>query len=992
VNENITISYSTKIENVLKGNYYIVFEPTLEEPPEEEFTRCQFCVYDYLGEKINVNWSPDKFTGRKTKFKFTVGNCYKNCGTCLNEGTGINDQKCETCIEGYYFEENTKNCYKSANDKHYFNKNKNVFSQCYKDCYNCSDINTNENRHNCLSCKKNYLLYNNTNCLSCKYNNLYTNYEQTSCLQVIPLGYYLNNTIYNTIDKCHENCLSCNKGPDYVNNNMNCIYCDNQNGFYLLENTNNCYKLPYEGYFLDEDYKIKKCYYACKTCSAGPIMNSNGEIENMNCDTCNNELGYYKIDSNSKNCEFKERIGEYYNSNDNKYYPCYRACLTCFNKEDSSLKMNCLTCNENNGFFLYTKSGNNCLNCKINGHYINYNENECLDEIPEGYYLKKDGENIIDICYSKCKTCSKKGSSDKDMKCDSCPESYFLENNNCVQDMTCSNSFFYYKINIKESIYLKEKNCLNTKNNCPEILPFYYTSTKECIDMCPIDFIFSQGCKIANSEKGINQLLSILEEEYAKGKMQNFNKILKFSENFQNFLINFHIIPFLFKSKINDDDKFRRRLSDENEKIQNIDNDDNFILDENNFLDEVEINLDECLDILKNNSIIDNNTNLTMIKIDLKNINMSEHKYYFELYNDNNRLKKIDLSLCNNKNIPIKVNIDKELTKLLRKKKTNYTNIYDQCYVYIKEGADVLIEDRIIDSTSNYKYDIKDIISDQNFASEIGNSCCPLKCSLIEVDYNSKFVYCSCPYNNDDNGNIKIEIPNRRIEVNNNKRFLNTKNLKRNVKSVTYSNSESNLYVLKCINNISKYFGQNYILIIFTLLYIAYIAMALIYFVKYRKEFMKNIDSAKKLQRKLSLSGTFKLAGPPKFENKSRKNHITLTSLNSDIKTSHNNIIKYNIRNNINKNKCITLTHDNYYYDNNNIKCIDLDLLDYNLAIDNDKRTNIEIFLSISQKRQIPLYYRTLALNKIFVNLFDNISKIYSVFLFCSFCLLLYLI
>jgi hypothetical protein len=225
---------------------------------------------------------------------------------------------------------------------------------------------------------------------------------------------------------------------------------------------------------------------------------------------------------------------------------------------------------------------------------------------------------------------------------------------------------------------------------------------------------------------------------------------------------------------------------------------------------------------------------------------MSKHKYYFELFNDNNRLQKIDLSLCNTKNIAIKVNIEKELTKLLRKKKTNYTNIYDQCYVYIKEGADVLIEDRIIDSTSNYKYDIKDIISDQNFASEIGNSCCPLKCSLIEVDYNSKFVYCSCPYNNDDNGNIKIEIPNRRIEVNNNKRFLNTKNLKRNVKSVTYSNSESNLYVLKCINNISKYFGQNYILIIFTLLYIAYIAMALIYFVKYRKEFMKNIDSAKK--------------------------------------------------------------------------------------------------------------------------------------------------
>ena len=98
LNQNISISYSSNIEDVLKGNYFISFEPTLEEPGENEFNLCQFCNYDYLGEKITVDWSPDKFTGRKTIFKFTVGNCYKNCGTCINEGKTINDQKCETCI------------------------------------------------------------------------------------------------------------------------------------------------------------------------------------------------------------------------------------------------------------------------------------------------------------------------------------------------------------------------------------------------------------------------------------------------------------------------------------------------------------------------------------------------------------------------------------------------------------------------------------------------------------------------------------------------------------------------------------------------------------------------------------------------------------------------------------------------------------------------------------------------------------------------------
>ena len=36
----------------------------------------------------------------------------------------------------------------------------------------------------------------------------------------------------------------------------------------------------------------------------------NGEIENMNCDTCNNDLGFFQINPGDKNCVFKEKIGE----------------------------------------------------------------------------------------------------------------------------------------------------------------------------------------------------------------------------------------------------------------------------------------------------------------------------------------------------------------------------------------------------------------------------------------------------------------------------------------------------------------------------------------------------------------------------------------------------------------------------------------------------------------------------------------------------------
>ena len=101
---------------------------------------------------------------------------------------------------------------------------------------------------------------------------------------------------------------------------MNCLSC--KEGYYLVGNTNNCEKYPLDGYYLDdENYNLQKCYYACKTCSSGPIYNSRNEIQNMNCDTCNEELGFYKI-QNSNTCENKTKLGSYYNSQKGNYEEC----------------------------------------------------------------------------------------------------------------------------------------------------------------------------------------------------------------------------------------------------------------------------------------------------------------------------------------------------------------------------------------------------------------------------------------------------------------------------------------------------------------------------------------------------------------------------------------------------------------------------------------------------------------------------------------------
>ena len=62
--------------------------------------------------------------------------------------------------------------------------------------------------------------------------------------------------------------------------------------------------------------------------------------------------------------------------------------------------MNCLTCEKD--FKFYNRS-NNCLNCP---KYVNFYENECINEIPEGYYLEDKELGSLGKCYYLCKTCT----------------------------------------------------------------------------------------------------------------------------------------------------------------------------------------------------------------------------------------------------------------------------------------------------------------------------------------------------------------------------------------------------------------------------------------------------------------------------------------------------------------------------------------------------------------------------------------------------------
>ena len=126
----------------------------------------------------------------------------------------------------------------------------------------------------------------------------YYNYERTECLDEIPLGYYLNDTINKTLDKCNIKCSNCTK--ESMSEGL-CISCNNVEGYYQKENDElnensflNCYKGELLGYYLDEvEKKYSPCFSVCKNCSG------RGDSENHNCLECFSDL----ILNSNGNCE-----------------------------------------------------------------------------------------------------------------------------------------------------------------------------------------------------------------------------------------------------------------------------------------------------------------------------------------------------------------------------------------------------------------------------------------------------------------------------------------------------------------------------------------------------------------------------------------------------------------------------------------------------------------------------------------------------------------
>ena len=139
-----------------------------------------------------------------------------------------------------------------------------IFYKCFISCSLCDkgkefDLETNQDNHNCLTCRENY--YHLKNDLNP--NNCYNEEEMK------PKKYYL---VRNYWTICHENCGTCDERPEYDNNNklisQNCLTC--YKDLHFIYNTLDCSddSILEKGYYFDDnDLKYHKCNIQCKSFS-----------------------------------------------------------------------------------------------------------------------------------------------------------------------------------------------------------------------------------------------------------------------------------------------------------------------------------------------------------------------------------------------------------------------------------------------------------------------------------------------------------------------------------------------------------------------------------------------------------------------------------------------------------------------------------------------------------------------------------------------------
>ena len=218
------------------------------------------------------------------------------------------------------------------------------------------------------------------------------NFNQTECINNIPQGYFLNDSFLRTIDKCDDDCETCNNTK--ILNNSNCNSCKNNSKYLYF---GNCISDCPNGFSPIFKNNSKICYKKCNN-------DSEESLSHNLCISCNKENNFYPKNNDSSNnnsyLDCYNNLEGYYLDNE-MFYKCYKTCENC-NLPGNETHNNCVKCKLNYTFLKDENNNYNCYKqCKYYYYFNSSNEYICTDknECPDTFSkLIREKNKCIDDC------------------------------------------------------------------------------------------------------------------------------------------------------------------------------------------------------------------------------------------------------------------------------------------------------------------------------------------------------------------------------------------------------------------------------------------------------------------------------------------------------------------------------------------------------------------------------------------------------------------
>ena len=333
------------------------------------------------------------------------------------------------------------------------------------------------------------------------------------------------------------------------------------------------------------------------------------------------------------------------------------------------------------------------------------------------------------------------------------------------------------------------------------------------------------------------------------------------------------------------------------------------------------INFMQCVQILKEKNITNENEDLLMFKVEHKIDSYNIPIIEYALFKENGSL--LNLELCNNiiskYFIPVSIN-ENDFDKY--NPSSEYYN--NECKKSSEDGSDLTIYDR------KYNYNNKNM------------SLCEANCTLEGFDSDESKVECDC------------KVKSYLLTEEN----LNKDNL---LNKLEYSQSNNNLNLMKCVNSFSleEDIQSNSGFYLLLIIIILFITIMIIFCVKGFQSLENKIDEViyskfkpnkKKKPKTLVLNKQKNKKRKNKIKNKNRKIKIDSNTKSKGTILNENNIIKnVEIIQNKNLNTDIIQEEENIDYEND----YELNTLSYKLALTYDRRECCDYYFSLIKNKQI---------------------------------------